>query len=89
MAQSSVLDAEVVSIDDRYYFEYEATDDDEVLYHYASFAIKTDDSFYLVQFGCEADQYDEDMFANFVEWFDSISIGESSNNPGNQGGTKF
>lgn len=73
--QASELDAEVVTKEGKCYFEYDNSAADDVTYHYVSFVIKGEDSFYMAQFACATDKYDEDMFANYIEWYDSISIG--------------
>ncbi len=70
----SQLDSTVKTEGERCIFEYNNTAND-IEYHYVAIVIKADDAFYMAQFASPSADYSEEVYATYMQWADTISIG--------------
>lgn len=76
LMKSAEIDAEIENKDGLTYFIYEKTIDFElykIKYVYFSVIYKSSDAFWLFQFACEKDLY-EDCCKEFVKWAQSVKF---------------
>lgn len=75
IANNNIQGCEASDINGLTFFEYEATNENNVKYNYAAFLYKSNDSFWMVQFATKPDKT-EDYAKDIVKWAGSVTFSE-------------